>query len=226
MRALSGLLESGTHSVTKAGIHDQLENHASHLLISAPKYGQFDLYDPIHEQLPPLGGLASKVDLLAVSVASDSDSVSHDAEPFRIDEELPHLQRHPHSVRRLVEARARLHRSESVGEFHLMPVVAELIDDVMEDLGGTADEVGEVSYDVNVIETERSKTHRDRVKGLLQIVMELQEEHDDKPGAPEEKVIRRAVETGMSQEKAEQELQDLREKAEIYSPDGDHLHRT
>lgn len=107
-----------------------------------------------------------------------------------------------------------------------MPVVAELIDDVMEDLGGTADEVGEVSYDVDVIETGRSKIHRDRVKGLLQIVMELQEEHDDKPGAPEEKVIRRAVETGMSQEKAEQELQDLREKAEIYSPDGDHLRRT
>lgn len=259
LRALSGLLESGTHSVTKAGVHDQLENHASHLLISAPKYGQFDLYDPIHEQLPPLGGLASKVNLLAASVSPDSDSVSHDAEPFtieeaaqyleevraieptvsdevaaeiddhtqwlndRIGEELPHLQRHPHSVRRLVEARARLHRSESVGEVHLMPVVAELIDDAMEDLGDTADEADEDPYDVDVVKNGRSKTQRDRVKGLKRIVRELQEEHDDKPGAPEEKVRERAQQSGMSPSKIDEEIFKLKDKGELYGMDADHL---
>jgi DNA replicative helicase MCM subunit Mcm2 (Cdc46/Mcm family) len=84
MRAFGSLLDSGTHTVTKSGIHERLENHASHLLIDTPKYGHWDSYEPLVEQISPSGEIASKVDLVAAS--SSPEPVSYDIEAFTVDE--------------------------------------------------------------------------------------------------------------------------------------------
>lgn len=71
-------------------------------------------------------------------------------------------------------------------------------------------------------EIEPRETHRERVKVVKQILRELQNEYDGS-GAPEQRVIERAQETGMSTEEIDAEIQKLRDKGEIFSPDGDHL---
>lgn len=78
-------------------------------------------------------------------------------------------------------------------------------------------ETGE--YDVDVVETDRSKTQRDHVKGIKQVIRELQE-YDDEPGAPRSAVFDRIEEeTDHPRSKIEDEVQRFREKGEIYTPD-------
>ena len=61
------------------------------------------------------------------------------------------------------------------------------------------------------------------ISGLEQTIRELQEEYDDRPGAPEEKIIERARSAGLDRKWAEHELQKLRDNGEIYSPDQNHI---
>lgn len=241
--------------MTKSGIHERLENHASHLLIDTPKYGHWDSYEPLVEQISPNGEIASKVDLVAAS--SSPEPVSYNVEAFSVDEAAEYLdavrmitptvsdalaeeiaasthhmneaieeagvplQIHPNAVRRLTEANARLTSSETVEESHLTNVV-DLIEDCLEQLGVTTEE--EVAeYDVEVIETGQAKVDRERVTGIKTIVHELQEMYDGEPGAPKEKVYQRAGQEGMPPKRTKHEIQKLRDKGEIFSPDQDHL---
>ncbi|WP_122091162.1 minichromosome maintenance protein MCM [Halalkalicoccus subterraneus] len=89
MQALGSPLDSGTHTVTKSGIHECLENHASHLLIDTPKYGHWDSYEPLVEQISPSGEISSKVDLVAASFSPEP--VSYDIEAFTVDEAAKYL---------------------------------------------------------------------------------------------------------------------------------------
>lgn len=255
VRALGGLLDSGTHTVTKSGIHEHLENHASHLLIDTPKYGHWDSYEPLVEQISPSGEISSKVDLVAAS--SSPEPVSYDVEAFTVDEATEYLgavrmitptvsdalaeeivasthhlneaieeagvsmQIHPNTVRRLTEANARLTLSETVEESHFSNVV-ELIEDCLEQFGVATEEEDE--YDVEVIETGQAKVDRERVTTIKTIIHELQEMDDGELGAPEEKVYQRAGQEGMPPKRTKHEIQKLRDKGEIYSPDQDRLH--
>lgn len=89
VRALGGLLDSGTHTVTKSGIHERLENHASHLLIDTPKYGYWDPYEPLVEQISSYGEIPSKIDLVAASFSPEP--VSYNIEAFTVDEAAEYL---------------------------------------------------------------------------------------------------------------------------------------
>ncbi len=119
-------------------------------------------------------------------------------------------------MRRLIEANARLTSSETVEESHLTDAV-ELIEECLEQFGVTTEEV--VEYDVEVIETGRAKTDREGMKGIKTIIRELQEMYDGEPGAPEEKVYQRAGQEGLPPKRTKHEIQKLRDKGEIYSPD-------
>lgn len=94
-------------------------------------------------------------------------------------------------------------------------------DDVFRRLRG--EQTAEDDEDGEVTETNRSTGLNDRARGIKQIIRELTEEHDDLPGAPNEAVYDRAEESGIERSKAEYEVQKLRDKGEVFSPDQDHL---
>lgn len=122
VRALGGLLNSGTHTVTKSGIHERLENHASHLLIDTPKYGHWDSYEPLVEQISPYGEISSKVDLVAAS--SSPEPVSYDIEAFTVDEAAEYLD----AVRMITPTVSEALAEEIVASTHRMNEVIEEAD--------------------------------------------------------------------------------------------------
>ncbi|MCL7416436.1 MAG: AAA family ATPase, partial [Halalkalicoccus sp.] len=135
------------------------------------------------------------------------------------DAPVPVTARKLEALVRLAEASARVRLSDTVEREDAERVI-EIVRSCLQDIG-VDPETGE--YDVDVIETGRSKTQRDRVKGIKEIIRELQEEYDGEPGAPQEKVIERAAEAGIEDSKAEHEIQKLRNKGELYSPNQDYL---
>ncbi len=68
------------------------------------------------------------------------------------------------------------------------------------------------------------QSERRSIKSLKSIVGELEEEYLE--GAPVNEVLARCEELGMDREKAEQELESLRKKAELYEPAEGHLRTT
>ena len=66
-------------------------------------------------------------------------------------------------------------------------------------------------------------TAGDPQEALKDLVQQLQEMWSSKPGAPKEEVISQAVDNGHSRQVAEELIQRLRDKGEIYAPDQDHL---
>lgn len=62
-----------------------------------------------------------------------------------------------------------------------------------------------------------------RLLDVKEVIRELQEEHDGDPGAPEERVTERARDSGYPPERTRFEIQKLRDKGEIYSPDQEHV---
>lgn len=62
-----------------------------------------------------------------------------------------------------------------------------------------------------------------QISGMKELVRKIQEEHDGDPGAPQEEVIEQAKAKGFTPDRAEQEIQKLRDKGEIYSPNRDYL---
>ena len=67
-----------------------------------------------------------------------------------------------------------------------------------------------------------SKSQRDRIKNIETLIEDLEGEK----GAPKSKIIAQANEIGMEPEKAEDEIEKLRRKGEIYEPSEDHFRRT
>ena len=83
-------------------------------------------------------------------------------------------------------------------------------------------ETGE--YDADMIETGTSKSQRDRIKDLLSLIEDIEAEYDE--GAPVDVVVERAEEGGMEASKAEHEIEQLKQKGEVYEPQTDHLRTT
>ncbi|HZD43435.1 MAG TPA: hypothetical protein VE134_05185, partial [Methanomicrobiales archaeon] len=70
--------------------------------------------------------------------------------------------------------------------------------------------------DSTVVETGRSKSQRDRVKSFKELISELENEFDD--GAPLPLVVIEAGSIGMTQPDAQTELDNLKQKGEVYEP--------
>lgn len=295
--AMHEALEQQSISISKAGINATLKSRCSLLGAANPKYGRFDQYEPIGEQIDLDPALISRFDLIftvtdqpdpeedkklaqhilqtnyagelntqRTNLASpdvtreEVDSVTEEVAPdidadllrkyiayaqqncyprmtdeareavqdFYVDlrskgadedAPVPVTARKLEALVRLAEASARVRLSDTVDREDAERAI-EIVRSCLQDIG-VDPETGE--YDVDVIETGRSKTQRDRVKGIKEVIRELQEEYDGESGAPQEKVIERADEVGIEGSKAEHEIQKLRDKGEIYSPDRDHL---
>jgi replicative DNA helicase Mcm len=288
-------LEQQEISISKAGITATLKSRCSLLGAANPKYGRFDEYEPIAEQIELDPALISRFDLIFTvtdqpdeeedrrlaehiiqsnyagelstqheKLASPNVSMEEATEAARdveptIDAELlqkyvayakrdvfptmteaarerirefyvemrskgtgedapvPITARKLEALVRLGEASARVRLSDTVKEEDAERVI-DIVQSSLRDVGMDP-ETGE--FDADIIETEMSKSQRDRVKNIKQVIRELQEEYDE--GAPREKVLERAEEIGMEADKAEHEIQKLRDSGEVYSPQGDTL---
>jgi replicative DNA helicase Mcm len=75
-----------------------------------------------------------------------------------------------------------------------------------------------------MVETGTSKSQRDRIKDLLSLIQDIEDEYDE--GAPVDVIVERAEEAGMEASKAEHEIEQLKQKGEVYEPQTDHLRTT
>ncbi|WP_128476734.1 LAGLIDADG family homing endonuclease [Halorussus pelagicus] len=291
-------LEQQKISVSKAGINATLKSRCSLLGAANPKYGRFDQYEPIGEQIDLEPALISRFDLIftvtdqpdeehdkrlaehiiqtnyagqlntqrnemsapniteeevnsqteEVAPAIDADllrkyiayskrncfpTMTEEAkrtiEDFYVDlrtkgadedAPVPVTARKLEAMVRLAEASARVRLSDEV-EIEDAKRAVDITRSCLQDIG-VDPETGQ--FDADVVETGTSKSQRDRIKNLKQLIAEIEEDYDE--GAPVEEVMSRADEIGMEQSKAEHEIDKLKQKGEVYEPSTDHLRTT
>ena len=291
-------LEQQKISVSKAGINATLKARCSLLGAANPKYGRFDQYEPIGEQIDLEPALISRFDL--IFTVTDSPDPEHDSrlaqhiiktnyagelntqrtelasseftsdqvaevtqevapeidaellrkyiahakrscyptmteeakeliEEFYVDlrskgadedAPVPVTARKLEAMVRLSEASARVRLSDTV-EREDADRATDIVESCLKDIG-IDPETGQ--FDADVVETGTSKSQRDRIKNIKQLISEVEDEYEQ--GAPIEEVIDRAGEIGMDPGKAEQEIEKLRTKGEVYEPKQGHLRTT
>ncbi|WP_336327859.1 LAGLIDADG family homing endonuclease [Halovenus sp. HT40] len=136
------------------------------------------------------------------------------------DAPVPVTARKLEAMVRLAEASARVRLSDTVTEEDAQRAI-EIARYSLEDIG-LDPETGEL--DADMIETGTSKSQRDRIKNVLQLIESIEDEYDE--GAPVDVVIERAEEEGMDTSKAEHEIDKLKQKGEVYEPRNNHLRTT
>jgi len=290
-----GVVLHNSISISKAGINATLKSRCSLLGAANPKYGRFDQYESIGEQIDLEPALISRFDLIftvtdqpdeeedsrlaehilqtnfagelntqreelsAPNVTREQvESQTEEVEP-EIDAELlrkyvahaksnvyptmsdeakeairdfyvdlrskgtdedapvPVTARKLEALVRLAEASARVRLADTV-EIEDAERVIEIVRSCLQDIG-VDPETGQ--YDADVVETGTSKSQRDRIKNIKQLIADVEEDYED--GAPIDVVLDRADEIGMDQSKAEREIEKLKQKGEVYEPNLDHL---
>jgi len=291
-------LEQQKISVSKAGINATLKARCSLLGAANPKYGRFDQYEPIGEQIDLEPALISRFDL--IFTVTDSPDPEHDSrlakhiiktnyagelntqreelasseftseqvaevteevapeidaellrkyiahakrscfptmteeakeliEEFYVDlrskgadedAPVPVTARKLEAMVRLSEASARVRLSDTV-EREDADRATDIVESCLKDIG-VDPETGQ--FDADVVETGTSKSQRDRIKNIKGLIADIEEEYQE--GAPVEEVLDRAGEIGMDPGKAEQEIEKLRTKGEVYEPQQGHLRTT
>jgi len=121
---------------------------------------------------------------------------------------------------RLAEASARVRLSETI-EMHDVERAKEHVESTLEDVG-IDPETGD--YDADIVEAGTSKSQRDRIKTLKQLIEDIEEEYDE--GAPIDIVEERADIVGVSEHKLDHEIDKLMQKGEVYEPSTDTLRTT
>jgi replicative DNA helicase Mcm len=135
------------------------------------------------------------------------------------DAPVPVTARKLEATVRLAEASARVRLADEVTAEDAERVI-DIVRSCLQDIG-VDPETGE--FDADVVETGTSKSQRDRIKGIKDLLREVDEEYEDEPGAPREQVMERADEVGMEASKVEDELEKLKTRGDVYLPDGDHI---
>jgi len=296
--AMHEALEQQSVSINKAGINAVLKSRCSLLGAANPKYGRFDQYESIGEQIDLEPALISRFDLIftvtdepneeedanlaehilqtnyagelhthrtetttsnysAEEVETVTEEVAPTIEPDLLrkyvayakrncyptmteaakaeiqefyvdlrsrgtdeDAAVPVTARKLEALVRLAEASARVRLSDHVEQEDAERAV-RIVRYCLEDIGMDP-ETGE--YDADMIETGTSKSQRDRIKDLLSLIQSIEEEYDE--GAPVDVVVDRAEEAGMEPSKAEHEIDQLKQKGEVYEPQTNHLRTT
>ncbi|WP_280535348.1 LAGLIDADG family homing endonuclease [Halopenitus sp. POP-27] len=291
-------LEQQKISVSKAGINATLKARCSLLGAANPKYGRFDQYEPIGEQIDLEPALISRFDLIftvtdqpdpehdsrlakhilktnyagelntqreelttseftqaevdavteEVAPAIDADllrkyiayakrncypTMTDEAkaviEEFYVDlrskgadedAPVPVTARKLEALVRLAEASARVRLSDTVDREDA-DRATDIVESCLKDIG-VDPETGQ--FDADVVETGTSKSQRDRIKNLKALIADIEQDYEE--GAPVEEVIDRADEVGMDPSKAEDEIEKLRRKGEVYEPTQNHLRTT
>jgi len=292
--ALASVLEKQEVKASKASQKKTFPARASVLAAGGPKYGRFDEFEPIGEQINLGPQLISSFDLIFISVDSpdgDEETAEHildisqavehsygssgliedddiepseeyeEYEPAIEDEEfrkyivyakencnptmtemakeslsdfyttlrsramdddapMPVSARKLESMVRLAEASARTRLSSTVEEQDVERV-EDIVRSNLEDIGMDP-ESGE--FDADVVETGQSKSQRDRIQNIKGIINDIESEYDE--GAPIDVVVERAEEVGVDRSKAEHEIEQLKQKGEVFEPRTDHLMTT
>ncbi len=296
--AMHEALEQQSISISKAGINATLKARCSLLGAANPKYGRFDQYEPIAEQIDLEPALISRFDLIftvtdepneerdaelanhiiktnyagelnthreqitasnhgADEVEAATDDVAPTIEPeflrkyvayakrtcfptmteaakaeirdFYVDlrargadddAPVPVTARKLEALVRLSEASARVRLSDTV-EVEDAQRATDIVLSCLKEIGMDP-ETGQ--FDADVIETGTTKSQRDRIKSLKALITDIEDEYDE--GAPVDVVIERAEEAGMDAGTAEHEIEQLKQKGEVYEPRTDHLRTT
>lgn len=140
------------------------------------------------------------------------------------DAPVPVTARKLEALVRLSEASARVRLSDEVAEEDAERAV-EITRSCLQDIG-VDPETGQ--FDEDVMEKNTSKSQRDRIKNIIDVIAEVGKESGVESGygaplAPIDKVLDRADELGMDRSKAEHEIDKLKQKGEVYEPRSDHL---
>ncbi|MFD1598658.1 LAGLIDADG family homing endonuclease [Halobellus rarus] len=137
------------------------------------------------------------------------------------DAPVPVTARKLEALVRLSEASARLRLSDTVEREDAVRVT-EIVESCLRDIGMDP-ETGE--FDADIVETGTSKNQRDRIKDIKHLIEELEDEYEE--GAPVEQVIERAgTDLGLEETKAEDEIENLKRKGELYEPRQSYLRTT
>lgn len=122
---------------------------------------------------------------------------------------------------RLAQASARVRLSTEV-TMEDVDRAYELVRACLEDVG-IDPESGE--FDVDIVEAGRSTTQRDRIKKVLAVISELENEHDSEEGpssmgAPRSAVLERCASAlGIEESRVEETISNLKEQGDVYSVD-------
>mgnify|MGYP006274882619 CR=1 FL=1 len=136
------------------------------------------------------------------------------------DSPVPVTARKLEAIVRLAEASARVRLSDTV-EPEDAERALDIVEKTLKEIGMDP-ETGQ--YDADVIETGQSKSQRDRIRTIRELIADIATEHDE--GAPVDEVLARAEEIEMDRSKAEHEIEKLKKQGEVYEPTNGHLRTT
>jgi len=111
---------------------------------------------------------------------------------------------------------ARVHLSETIELEH-----AERAIELTEEVVGLSFDPDSGEYDAEIVGSGTPKSQRDRIKSVYAIIEDIEVEYDD--GAPIETVLDRAEEEGVDRDKAEHEIEKLKQQGELYEPRNRHV---
>ena len=293
--AMHQALEQQEISISKAGINATLKSRCSLLGAANPKYGRFDQYEPIGEQIDLEPALISRFDLIftvtdqpdpeedaaladhilrtnyagelhaqrtevananhsKAEVKEVTDTVEPAIDPDLLrkyiayakrtcyptmsdeakaairefyvdlrakgadeDAPVPVTARKLEALVRLAEASARVRLADTVTRADADRVI-DIVRSCLQDIG-VDPETGE--FDADVIETGTSKSQRDRIKSIKDVIEAVDAEYEGEAGAPIDAIIDRAEAEGIEEEKVMDQIEGLRRKGDVYSPSTD-----
>ncbi|MFB6110596.1 MAG: cell division protein [Halodesulfurarchaeum sp.] len=136
------------------------------------------------------------------------------------DSPVPVTARKLEAIVRLAEASARVRLSDTV-ESEDADRALDIVEKTLKEIGMDP-ETGQ--YDADVIETGQSKSQRDRIRSIRELIADIASEFDE--GAPVDEVLARAEELDLDRSKAEHEIEKLKKQGEVYEPTTGHLRTT
>ena len=273
--AIHEALEQQTISIAKAGIMATLNSRCSVLAAANPKFGRFDRYKSIAEQIDLPSPILSRFDLIFViedkpNAERDHNLAGHilkihqdrnidyeidpefmrkyiayarrNVEPQLSEDAVKTLQKFYVTMRsgavdddspvpitarqlealvRLSEASARIRLSDTVTKEDAERAI-QLQEDCMKQVGYDPD-TGKV--DIDKVEGRTSKSERDKINIIVELIREISAEYGG--SAPKQVLLSELGDKyNISETKAEEMIQMLKNKGVIYAPTEDHYANT
>ncbi|MCJ7429335.1 MAG: cell division protein, partial [Candidatus Nanohaloarchaeota archaeon QJJ-5] len=262
-------------TVSKANIQATLQCRTSILAAGNPKFGRFDPYKPVGEQINISDTLLSRFDLLfpvkdvpdrskdeklaghIISMHTNpeehtglieqeqlrnyiayakrhskpalSEAAQQQLKDFYVNtreqggsgedglSKVPITARQLEALIRLAEASAKTRLSDTVEEKDAQRAI-DLLTYSLKQIG-VIDESGE--FDIDKLETGMSSEDRSRMQIIMSIISELGGDSGD--AVPVEDVLAQCEEEGLSEDEAEEIIDELKRDGEIYEPKNGHI---
>ncbi len=263
--AMHEAMEQQSVSIAKAGILATFRSRCSVLAAANPKYGRFDEYKPLSEQvnLPP--SILSRFDLIffvkddlsktrdvarhILDTASAPEKVSADLSPEFLKKYIAYARQHifpelSEEARKViedfyVEMRELAQRSEDVpipltarqlwaivrlakarARVRLSDVVTaedaqKAIDLVKTSLAQAGIDLETGKIDIDKIYTGITKSQRDKIREILNIIKELEEEYGT---AKKSEILEMAEQRGINKANALEIIEKLKSQGDIFEP--------